>query len=234
MATTVMARAEAPVFVLGCPRSGTTFLYYTLLSSGNFAVYREESSAFNVLGLRFGDLSAVKNRQRLMEWWLGTRLFTETGLDGQQIRDKVLAECRNPGDFLRIVMGEMALVQNVRRWADTTNEHLLFLPEIKRTIPSALIVHVIRDGRDVALSMEKDHWLRNFPWQAKRGLLVSGSYWKWLVGTGRKYGQQLGSDYLEVRYEDLVTKPREALETLSCFIEQELDYESIHKSGLGA
>jgi Sulfotransferase family len=228
------SRGNAPVFVLGCPRSGTTFLYYTLLSSGKFAVYPEESSAFNVLGPRFGDLGVLRNRQRLMKWWLGTRLFTVSGLDAERVKARILAECRNPGDFLRIVMGEMVRLQNVQRWAETTNEHLLFLPDIKKTMPDALVIHVLRDGRDVALSMEKVRWLRSFPWNEKRGLLVSGSYWKWLVGKGRQYGRQLGPDYMEVRYEDLVEQPRETLERLGCFIDQNLDYDEIRKASLGA
>ena len=48
------ARSKAPVFVLGCGRSGTKFLYHTLLSAGGFAIYHAESNAFNLLGLRFG------------------------------------------------------------------------------------------------------------------------------------------------------------------------------------
>ena len=40
-------RSKAPVFVLGCGRSGTKFLYHTLLSAGGFAVYHSESNAFN-------------------------------------------------------------------------------------------------------------------------------------------------------------------------------------------
>src|SRR5271165_2730316 len=50
-------RAKAPVFVLGCPRSGTTVLYHMLLSAGNFAVYRVESNAINLIEPAFGDLS---------------------------------------------------------------------------------------------------------------------------------------------------------------------------------
>jgi hypothetical protein len=52
-APTVNGRKTAPVFVLGCPRSGTTVLYHMLLSAGNFAVYRTESNVFNLLVPRF-------------------------------------------------------------------------------------------------------------------------------------------------------------------------------------
>src|SRR5438270_3775522 len=121
------ARNQAPVFVLGCPRSGTTLLYYMLLSSGNFAIYREESSVFNQLMPHFGDLRRLKNRQRLLETWFRTKLFTATGLRPAQVEQRVLDECRNAGDFLRIVMEEMALSQGVERWAETSNEHVVIL-----------------------------------------------------------------------------------------------------------
>src|SRR6267154_6837180 len=86
-------RNEAPVFVLGCGRSGTTLLYHMILSAGDFAVYRTESNAINLLEPRFGDLGIRKNKERLMDAWVDSRLFRASGLDSGQIRDRVLAEC---------------------------------------------------------------------------------------------------------------------------------------------
>src|SRR5271169_2243803 len=117
-----------PVFVLGSPRSGTTLLYHMILSSGNFAVYRTESNVFNLLVPRFGDLSVCRNRQALLHVWLGSKLFTRSGLDANQITEKILENCRSGGDFLRIVMEEIARQQGVERWADCTPDHLLYLP----------------------------------------------------------------------------------------------------------
>ena len=148
------SRSSAPVFVLGSPRSGTTLLYHMLLSAGDFAVYRAESEALHLLEPRFGDLSVERNKRRLMQAWLKTRLFAATGLDAAPLQERVMAECRNGGDFLRIVMEETARRQGVARWAECTPDHLLYLPRIKQTIPEALVIHIIRDGRDVALSME--------------------------------------------------------------------------------
>jgi len=73
--TEIAAKCGAPVFVVGCPRSGTTLLYHMLLSSGGFAVYRAESNVFNLLSPRFGDLGVRKNRQRLMNIWLRTGML---------------------------------------------------------------------------------------------------------------------------------------------------------------
>jgi hypothetical protein len=228
------ARSKAPVFVLGSPRSGTTLLYHMLLSAGNFAVYRAESQVFNLLEPRFGDLSGKRNKQRLLRAWEASTLFTKTGLTADQIERDVLANCQNAGDFLRIVMEAMAHAQGVERWADCTPEHLLSLARIKETIPNALVIHIIRDGRDVALSMEKQHWIRPFPWDRSKGLEVAALYWEWIVNRGRVAGKMLGPDYCEVRYEDLVGDPHRILTQLGSFIEEDLDYERILKVGIGS
>ena len=227
-------RSKAPVFVLGCPRSGTTLMYHMLLSAGNFVVYRAESQVFNLLEPRFGDLRVARNRRRLLEAWENSSLFTKTGLDAKQIEEDVMAHCENAGDFLRIVMESMAKKQGVERWAETTPDHLLALPRIKQTIPNALVIHIIRDGRDVALSLEKQQWIRPFPWDHGKELQTAALYWEWIVNQGRSLGRALGSDYKEVRYEHLVADPQSTLAEVGDFIGQELDYDQIQRVGIGS
>jgi sulfotransferase family protein len=229
-------RAKAPVFVVGCPRSGTTFLYHTILSSGNFAVYLAESGVFNMIAPAFGDLRSESNRRRLMDAWLQSDYFQKSGLRAEEIRAEVLSGCRNPGDFLRMFMERIAQNQGVDRWADNTPNHLLHIAQIKATIPNALIIHIIRDGRDVAMSLHRSGWGwqgYRFPWDSEHGLLVSALYWEWIVRKGRECGRRLGGDYLEVRYEDLVHQARETLKVLSTFIRHDLDYERIRRNGIG-
>src|ERR1022692_5238402 len=69
------ARSKAPVFVLGCGRSGTKLVYHTLLSAGGFAVYHAESNAFNLIGLRFGNLASQRNRRQLLDEYYSSMLF---------------------------------------------------------------------------------------------------------------------------------------------------------------
>ena len=228
------ARSKAPVFVVGCPRSGTTLLYHMLLSAGGFAVYRTETHVFNTLEPAFGNLNSAENRKRMMKAWLGSKLFRLSGLDAREIEARVMAECRNGGDFLRIVMGEIARAQGVPRWSDCTPDHLLYLRRIKETIPEALIVHIIRDGRDVALSMNKQGWIRPLPGQSGDGLMAAACYWEWTVKRGRRDGQALGEDYCEVRFEDLVRGPQSVLARLGSFIGQDLDYDRIQQVAIGS
>jgi hypothetical protein len=228
------ARKNAPVFVLGCGRSGTTLLYHMLLSAGGFAVYRTESNAINLLEPRFGDLSVRRNKEKLMRTWLASKLFERSGLEAEAIKVKVMAECQNGGDFLRIVMGEIARQQDVERWADCTPEHMLHLRRIKETIPEALIIHIIRDGRDVSLSNAKLNYVKRTWWDKSPSVLVSGIYWHWMVRKARRDGQKLGGDYTEVRFEELITDPRAVLAKLSNFIDQELDYDRILRVGIGS
>jgi len=227
------ARANAPVFVLGSGRSGTKLLYDTLLSAGGFAVFHAETTAYNVLARRFGNLAHRRNRRHMLDAYCTSGLFCLSGLRREEIEERVMTDCRNTGDFLRIVMEAIARKQGVRRWAETTPQHLLYLPLIKKEIPNALVVHIIRDGRDVTASLQRLGWVRPLPWARTRAFLTGAIYWRWIVSKGRHYGETLGGDYMEVHYEDLVLNPRETLARIGQFIEHDLDYDLIQKVALG-
>jgi hypothetical protein len=228
------ARNKAPVFVLGCPRSGTTVLYHMLLSAGNFAVYRAESNVLNLLAPKFGNLSSAENRRRLLDSWLRSKMFRVTGLDAHEIEQKVMNECRTTLDFLRITMEETARKQGVERWADCTPEHLLHIPEIQKELPGAYVIHIIRDGRDVVLSYAKQKWAYPLPWDKHDHLAVAGMHWEWMVGRGREYGRRMGANYCEVRFEDLVGNPGDTLAGVGEFIGHDLDYARIQSAGIGS
>jgi hypothetical protein len=229
-----MSSKKPPIFVVGCPRSGTTLLYHMLLSAGDFAIYRAETHVFNVLVPHFGDLSRRERRSRLIEEWLKTDYFRATGVPSEVLRERILEHCANGGDFLRIVMESVAEKQGVQRWSECTPEHVLHLEEIKREIPDAKIIHIVRDGRDVAVSLEKQGWIRPLPGDKENSLLVSGLYWQWIVETGRKLGGKIAPDYMEVNFERLVADPRGQLPAIGSFIDQKLDYDEILRAGVGS
>lgn len=225
---------KPPLFIVGCPRSGTSYLYHLLLSAGGFAEFRTQMNVFDVLEPIYGNLGAVKNKTRMMNAWLQTKAFDCSGLQADEIKAKVLSECHSTSDFLRIVMEEIARKQGVDRWIDSTPTNIPHLPRIKNDFPDARIIHIIRDGRDVALSLNKRGWSRPLPWDRNKGLLAAGLYWEWIVRKGRKLGSLLQPDYLEVRYEDLVGDPAGTLRRVADFLQHDLNYERIQQAAIGS
>jgi hypothetical protein len=224
--------------VIGCPRSGTTLLYHMLLSAGGFAYYRSETHVFNSLWPRFGDLRLESNRKALLDVWLKSPMHIRSGLDESEARRATAEGFSDGGEFLRLVMDAMTAKQGARRWAETTPAHVLHMEQIRATISNALFVHVIRDGRDVALSLAKQGWITPLPRDRSKPFFAAGAFWRWIVGEGRRSGEQLEKSgcqcYMEVMFEDLVGKPQATLDRVGDFIAHKLDHEVILRNGVGS
>lgn len=205
-----------------------------LLSAGGFAVYLAEANVFNLLVPRFGDLASRRNREALLGAWLNSNLFRASGLNADQISARILSECKDGGDFLRIVMGEICREQGAKRWAENSPEGMLYLPLVKSLIPEALFVHIIRDGRDVATSLAKLRYVRAFPWEERHSPIGCGIYWEWMVQHGRAFGGSVPHDYMEVHFEDLLAHPQKTLDMIGAFIQQQVDYEVVQRVAYGS
>jgi LPS sulfotransferase NodH len=229
-----MERSGLPVFVTGCHRSGTNLLYDTLLSAGGFAIYRGYLPVYETLLPHFGRLDKLENRKRMIDAWLRSKGFRRSGLKAEDLRAELLAKGSNGGQFIRAIMETIARAQGAIRWAVYDPDCILRMPGIKADIPEALFIHVVRDGRDIALSLRKMGGFQPLPWdRGARSLLATALYWKWVVRKGRKHGAGFPKDYIEVHYEDLVSEPRPVLAALSEFLGQDLDYDRIQAAGLG-
>ena len=205
-----------------------------LLSAGRFAIYRAETHVFNVLLPRFGDPGKVANRSGMTEAFIRSDMFRVSGLDADAFRRDIEASCRNAGDFLRIFMEGICRAQGADRWAETTPVHVLHVAEIKATIPDALFIHVVRDGRDVAVSMMKQGWVRPLPMDRGAPERAAGAFWAWVVESGERAGRGFERDFLRVRYEDLTDVPQQTLDRIAAFIEQPLVHEEILRAGVGS
>jgi hypothetical protein len=229
-----VSRSTAPVFVVGSPRSGTTLLYHMLLSAGGFANYRAETHVFNTLAPRFGNLGDPENRRAMTDVFIRSDMFRVSGLDPASFRATIEANCRNAGDFLRLFMESLCKEQGTGRWAETTPVHILHVPEIKATIPDALFVHVVRDGRDVAVSMMKQGWIEPYWFDRDTPELAAGAFWMYVAERGDALGSRYAADYHRVSYEELVAKPQATLDALGEFIAQPLSYDEILRAGVGS
>ena len=223
----------SPVFVVGCPRSGTSLLNCVLFSAGRFAIYRTESHTLTVVSPRFADLRTPADREAFLEMWTGGELYRKSGLPESAARDVVLG-ARNAADFLRRLMEAVCEAQGATHWADSTPEHGLYLDRLKEAMPDAKVIHVVRDGRDVAASLVKQGWIRPLPWEPERKLEAAAMFWAWLTKKTRENGRRLGDDYMEVRFDQLVGEREETYARIGEFVGAPVDVGRVDRAAIGS
>ncbi len=209
-------------------------LYHMLVSTGKFANFRAESHVFDVLAPRFGGLRSAGDRRAAMRSWTASRHFQISGLDRAEITHRVVDECRNAGDVLRVMMETIAERQGVERWSDCTPAHLQYIPEITQQIPDALIIHIVRDGRDVGMSLARQGWVRPTYGDKADAVFRATLYWEWAIGRGRASGRAHPEGYFEISFEELIKNPQKSLDAIGEFIREPLDYNQILQSGVGS
>jgi len=205
-----------------------------LLSSGGFAIYRTEVKAYSYLAPLAGHFRRSPRRKRLLDKWMRSEEFLRSGLESGPFGERISEECRSTGDFQRILMTSICERQGATRWADCTPDNILHMEWIHRDFPDAKFIHMLRDGRDVAISLARQGWIRPFPWDAGRQILPAAVFWDWNVEKGRNDGRRIRDNYLEVQYRDLVGQPRETLAVISTFLNDDLDYDRIQSVGIGS
>lgn len=102
------------------------------------------------------------------------------------------------------------------RWGDKTPVHAFGLPEIARLLPEAAVIHIIRDGRDAALS------LRPMWFAPGRDMASLAAHWRDFVTAARR-GAAACPRAMEVRYEDLVRAPEPVLRRIARFLDLPYD-----------
>jgi hypothetical protein len=93
------------------------------------------------------------------------------------------------------------------------------LPLLERVFPDAVFVHLIRDGRDVALSLlSLDDEVLGRTGANPETAAAAACEWATEVRDARALGCRVGpSRYLEVRYEELVAEPASVVEAICAF-----------------
>ncbi|MDQ4023899.1 MAG: sulfotransferase [Actinomycetota bacterium] len=90
-----------------------------------------------------------------------------------------------------------ARVNGKARWGDKTPRYVEHIPLLARLWPESRFVHLVRDGRNVALSYA------DVPFGPKT-VAKAAELWASRVRMGIESGRSLGERYIEIRYEDLV------------------------------
>ena len=216
----VLRADDRPVFVGGCPRSGTTLLRSMLNAHPSLALPRETHFVLEAYArcARFGDLRDDGNRMRLAKW-IATRKRTQ--FDRLELeRDRAVSELyRAPPTVGSVVGTALKLFAdrfNKPRWGDKRPMHVQELPAIFDMFPDAQFIAIVRDPRAVVASMKKLGWLES--WYDGT---VAGGVDRWLhsVRAGRQGLRRYRDDQLlEIRYEDLVDDPAGVLGHMCAFL----------------
>ena len=205
---------DAPFFVVGSDRSGTTMFRLMLNAHSRLHIPRESWFLMELMDdlplqgpLSEADLKrafvTVSTHRRWKDWPATDEDLTQafeslSGVTLAELIDKIFRSCGN--------------LEGKPRWGDKTPKYIDEVRRLSVVFPDTKFVHVIRDGRDVCMS------LRGFRWQGE-SIYSIAEYWRDVIEAGKAAGELLGPDsYMEINYEDIVLNPEASLRRVCKFL----------------
>jgi len=207
-----------PIFILGCPRSGTT-LMALLLRCSTYGVPAESHfipKYYRRLGC-YGDLSQRKAFLRLFRDILGERSVQQWHLD----IDPEAIFARLSVHSYRAIIDQICLNRSQRHgnlsWGDKTPDYLLHLEILYALFPRSRYIYIVRDGRDVALSLMGRAWGPN-------NMMSAADYWRRCNARSPVLEHLTQEGQLHfLQYETLLRDPLRTLGAVYEFLEQPQD-----------
>jgi len=202
-----MIEPAAP-FIVGIGRSGTTLLRLMLDAHPELAIPGETHFLTEIAKDRVVPLS----RENLAALMTGAQTWDNLATGADSFRAVLeTVEPFSVADGVRAFYRLYAARRGKRRWGDKSGFYLRSMTAIQALLPEAHFVHVIRDGRDVALS-------RQGLWFGPGDDADSQARF-WVEGIGAAREQvPLLAHYKEIRFEALVNRPQETLKEICDFI----------------
>src|SRR5262245_59994756 len=212
------------VFIVGCPRSGTTLLQRMLNAHPRIAVMPEAPWIPRFFDKRRGVTPEGFVTPELIPRLLAASEFAGLHLDTEQL-EALLAtgESVSYSDYVSGIFDLYGKTQGKAQVGNKTPGFVRRLRNLHTLWPTARIVHLIRDGRDVYLSTRKrilkDPKPGVFDTWNDDPATTAALWWELNVRAGREAGDSLGPKlYYEVRYEGLVHDPAKESSTLCAFL----------------
>jgi protein-tyrosine sulfotransferase len=194
------------VVIGGCGRSGTTLVRVILDSHPNICC-GPESQVFLPDPL---DLGRLQEKFKLPDGQLWAAYDSS----------------RSRAQFVDLFADICAATAEKSRWAEKTPRNVLHIDYLFERFPEARFVHLLRDGRDAASS------LRTHPrYRIKNGQLMPLNTWKPMNVCAQRWRDSLRAAkphwsnprFYTVRYEQLVSDPRQAIGGLLAFLGEPWD-----------
>lgn len=203
--------------VVGSGRSGTGYLMNVLFRCMDIGFSEEPKFVARLYHqhYRFGDLRKESNLRKLAAAAHDTFPFRHLreAMGIPSSPDEIVERAQEP-TYRGIAYAVFQLIADKRGKtrlgykdpADLTN-----LPILAELFPTARFVHIMRDGRDVALSQLKFRW-------GPTNLYAGCRYWASVTSKGRRDGKRLANRYFELRLEDLMNDTERVATALFQFL----------------
>lgn len=230
------AAKRTPIFICGYPRSGTTLLRSVLSQHSRIRLVNEPEIIMALRRCGYGPSSQLswEVRQGLLDKLAAASGACRTHL--QQVSETVTAAFREVRGTLSFREVYERLLPRPEEpdvvWGEKSLNNIFFIRDILELYPSALMLHIVRDARSVALSkfrkwLEKltarqpispggDHDPENIDWR-RYGQFFAEQALRWnewmRIARAAKESAPAGS-LIEVKYEDFVAQPQEVLTSL--------------------
>jgi hypothetical protein len=210
-----------PVFVVGCPRSGTTMLA-ALLGAHSRLACGPETEFFTDLPVahRYKRLCRAANWPHEAANYLFSRIHERPIPDDYGItRAEIITFLKRRERSLPAILESLTETymhrQGKQRWIEKTPTHLIRTHQIRRCYPEAPIIRILRDPRDTALSLFNVPW---FPFSFAAAVL----HWRYFDEESARFFET-DRNATTVRFEDLVSDPEGELRKLCRFIGEEFE-----------
>lgn len=211
--------ANPYLFVVGCQRSGTTMLQRMLDAHPDLAVAYD--SLFLLRPIRGYSVGVDPELDEgLVEAAVTHPRFDRLGLSKEAV-ERASAEAETYRGFVAGIYDEYARMHCKPLAGEKSPGFCRRLPQLHGLLPEAKILHLIRDGRDVALSIRD--WGKGAAklalWE-QEPVAAAALWWRRDVTRGCEDGRRLpGRIYMEVRYEELVADTESTLRSIAAHLD---------------
>jgi hypothetical protein len=216
--------ANPYAFIVGCPRSGTTLLERLVSAHPDITIVHETHWIPRLYKRKRGLTSDGLVTPELISHLLEEPSFTRLGIGLEELLKIGNGHPVSYSDFVTGIFDLWGKARGKALVGDKTPGYVRKVHVLHTLWPTARFVHLIRDGRDVCLSMAdwpKAHQKRPgiFTTWKDDPVPTTALWWELNVRSGRKAGNSLGAElYYEVRYESLINHPTEECAALCGFL----------------
>ncbi|MCW2990375.1 MAG: hypothetical protein JWM73_969, partial [Solirubrobacterales bacterium] len=209
-----------PLFIGGCPRSGTTLLRSLLDNHPDLAMPAETDFVLPLWRLRagFGDLRDRENRRAVGRW-----VFRQHGHGGKRLRAgrftrkqgvrRVVQAPPTLGSIVDACFSLYAEAHGKQRWGDKRPAYAAWIAVLFELFPDAQFINVVRDPRGAVASQIPLGWAHE-----EAALASAAVRWETSIRRVDEFSARLRPDQLlDIRYEDMVGAPEATLEQVCAF-----------------